>query len=70
MGTQNPSTKKRPSAETINGITVTNTTGHRGHGGRILAWKGPILPESKRKQLENTESEEQIFGPESSNRSR
>jgi hypothetical protein len=67
MNTQNPSTEEQRSIEIINGIAVTNTTGQRGHGGRILPWKGPIPPELKQHRPENTESEEQIQGPRSSN---
>jgi hypothetical protein len=44
--------------EIINGVKVTNTTGHKGHGGRILAWKGAIPAEFKRVQPETPKSEE------------
>jgi hypothetical protein len=55
---QDPSKSKLYPTETINGITVTNTTGQKGHGGRIRAWKGSIPAEFKRVEPETPKSEE------------
>jgi hypothetical protein len=55
---QNPSKSKLYPTETINGIKVTNTTGQKGDGGRILAWKGSIPAEFKRAAPETSKSKE------------
>jgi len=57
MNTHRLSKKNQPSTEIINGVTVTNTTGQKGGGGRIIPWKGLILPKLRQNQLD-TESEE------------
>jgi hypothetical protein len=57
VNAQNPSKNEPYPTETINGVTVTNTTRKKGHGGRIISWKGPTPEESKAAPFENPESE-------------
>jgi hypothetical protein len=56
MIAKNPVENESSPTETINGITVTDTTGQKSDGGRILTWKGPIPEE--RAQPETPKSEE------------
>ena len=58
MTTQNTSKNEVYPTETINGVKIANTTGQKGHRGRILAWKGPIPAEFKRAQAETPKSKE------------
>jgi hypothetical protein len=44
--------------EIVNGVKITNTTGQKGHGARILAWKGSIPAEFKRAGPKTPKSEE------------
>lgn len=39
-------------------VKITNTTGQKGHGGRILAWKGPIPAKFKQAEPETPRSKE------------
>jgi hypothetical protein len=43
---QDPSKSKLYPTEVINGVKITNTTGQKGHGARIFAWKGSIRKSS------------------------
>jgi hypothetical protein len=55
---QDPSKSKLNPTETVNGVKITNTTGQKGHGGRILAWNGSIPVEFKRAEPETLKTEE------------